>query len=345
MGKQKTVAGVPRRRVPARRARVKGRKAHLKEVGMTANTRKRYKAAIMRFFVYLIRWGIRTPRNVEELDLELSEFINHLWQDDLPEQHAMDALSGFGRLLPHCRGKLPIARSYFANWRKTLVRVRALPLTHLMVTGLAGLAYSAGRPDLAAVFLTGFRGLLRSDEMVSLKFSMVLPFPEKDKCMILLQGKSGVRHNIVEKIIIEDKAVVNAILVAKASARSDFVYASSERQLSADLKWLGDLGGLPLSNLTLYALRRGGATFDFQQHFTMGKTMELGRWATEKTARIYIDQAMAQQAEVSLTPQSLKILKSGQRVASSLLNMNPKQAARELAAKSKRQTSFLNRGG
>ena len=73
--------------------------------------------------------------------------------------------------------------------------------------------------------------------------------------------------------------------------------------------------------------------------------MELGRWATEKTARIYIDQAMAQQAEVSLTLQSLKVLKSGQKVASTFLNMNPKQAARELVAKSKRQTSFLNRGG
>ena len=90
---------------------------------------------MLRFFVYLISWGIRTPRNVEELDLELAEFVNHLWQDDLPEQHAMDALSGFARLLPHCRGKLPIARSYFANWRKTLVRVRALPLIQLMVTG------------------------------------------------------------------------------------------------------------------------------------------------------------------------------------------------------------------
>ena len=73
--------------------------------------------------------------------------------------------------------------------------------------------------------------------------------------------------------------------------------------------------------------------------------MGLGRWAFEKTARIYIDQAMAQQAEVSLTPQSLKALSSGQKVASLLLNMNPKQAARELVAKSKGQASFLNRGG
>ena len=84
------------------------------------------------------------------------------------------------------------------------------------------------------------------------------------------------RNNIVEKVIIEDKAVVSAIMVAKEFARSDFAYASSEGQLSADLKWLGSLGGLPLSNLTLYALRWGGATFDLQQHSSWGETTSWG---------------------------------------------------------------------
>ena len=46
--------------------------------------------------------------------------------------------------------------------------------------------------------------------------------------MFLLEGKSGVRNNIVEKVISEDKAVVNAIMVAKEFVRSDFVYASRE---------------------------------------------------------------------------------------------------------------------
>ena len=45
------------------------------------------------------------------------------------------------------------------------------------------------------------------------------------------------------------------------------------------------------------------ATYDFQQHFSMGRTMELGRWGSEKTARIDIDQAMAQQAEAPIDRQ------------------------------------------
>ena len=51
------------------------------------------------------------------------------------------------------------------------------------------------------------------------------------------------RQNITEKIIVDDKTMLNAILLANVFAKSDFAYSASERQLSADLKWLGDLGG------------------------------------------------------------------------------------------------------
>ena len=93
------------------------------------------------------------------------------------------------------------------------------------------------------------------------------------------------RRNITEMIVISDKAVLNALQVGASFASSDLVYNSTERNLSADLKRLGDLAVIPLSNLTLYALRRGGATNDFQQHFSMARTMKLGRWSAEKTAR------------------------------------------------------------
>ena len=106
----------------------------------------------------LTGWGIRASWNVEKPDLELSEFINHLWQNNLPEQHAMDALPALRCLPPQSQGELPMARSYSATGKKTLVQKGALPLTLLMVTGPVGLAYGAEEPDLAAVFLTGVWG-------------------------------------------------------------------------------------------------------------------------------------------------------------------------------------------
>ena len=49
-------------------------------------------------------------------------------------------------------------------------------------------------------------------------------------------------------------------------------------------QWLGRLDDLLLLNLMPYALKGKGAAFDAQQHFGMEKAMELGRWATMKTA-------------------------------------------------------------
>ena len=57
--------------------------------------------------------------------------------------------------------------------------------------------------------------------------------------------------------------------------------------------------------------------------------MELGRWGNERTARIYVDQAMAQQIEGSLSQGSLEILQAGVRVAKSLLD-KPEKAIEQL---------------
>ena len=39
-----------------------------------------------------------------------------------------------------------------------------------MIKGLAGLAYSVNRPDLAAAIMLGFVGLLRTSEIVNVRF-------------------------------------------------------------------------------------------------------------------------------------------------------------------------------
>ena len=43
-----------------------------------------------------------------------------------------------------------------------------------------------------------------------------------------------------------------------------------------------------------YSLRRGGATEFFRSTGSMAKTMERGRWSEMKTARIYVNTAMAE---------------------------------------------------
>ena len=49
--------------------------------------------------------------------------------------------------------------------------------------------------------------------------------------------------------------------------------------------------GLPRCNWKPYSLRRGGVTTDFLHHGQLDRTMVRGRWASAKTARLYIDDA------------------------------------------------------
>ena len=58
--------------------------------------------------------------------------------------------------------------------------------------------------------------------------------------------------------------------------------------------------GMATGSLTPYCLRRGGATWHFERFGSYDATTELGRWQDRRTARVYINQAMADVAALSL---------------------------------------------
>ena len=109
------------------------------------------------------------------------------------------------------------------------------------------------RPDLAAILLVGFRGLLRSVEMANLCFSHVLWTAGDTKAVILLpSSKSGTRFNVTEKVVVNDVQVLRAVRIAEYTNNTNYpkIYPHGERKLSEEFKWLGALAGLPLSRFT-----------------------------------------------------------------------------------------------
>ena len=49
----------------------------------------------------------------------LSEFVNHLWQDDEPYQNAVDAVAAVRRYLPTYRSHTSTAQAYLRNcWER-----------------------------------------------------------------------------------------------------------------------------------------------------------------------------------------------------------------------------------
>ena len=123
---------------------------------------------------------------MELFDQALAEYIHHLWMDDQPESRAVDTVSGAKRLLPALRRHLTVTQFYIHNWRRTVSRCRALPLSEFLCRALIGLAIAVGRWDLALLYAIGFQGLLRTDEMLSLRFCEVLSYAYGDRSLVLL---------------------------------------------------------------------------------------------------------------------------------------------------------------
>ena len=182
-----------------------------------------------------------------------------------------------------------------------------------------------GRMDLAAALLVGFVGLLRTDEILRLRFAHMLSYQGGARGVLILpDSKSGHRENKVERVVVSDPLVMAALRKAQGSQHgSSRLYAHGPNKFNEEIRWLAERVGLRTRGITGYSLRRGGATWHFATFGSLEKTATHGRWAQIKTARIYIDGALAQQAEWALSEDSRTRLALGSQVATRLLEGSP----------------------
>ena len=204
--------------------------------------------------------------------------------------------------VPRCSRHLPTCSLYFSNWANSVQRVRALPLSHRLVQGMAAVAIIKDKPRFAGALLLGFVALLRACELVSLT-PRQCSFLGSNRTLIisLPESKGAKRHGQTEQVIIYDTAIISFIH-SLAQNRDGFqtIFGYTYLDFAADLKSLASFFGLRHPNLTAHGLRRGGATWFFQTTLSYDATQEHGRWELLKTARGYINQATADAAEFGL---------------------------------------------
>ena len=89
------------------------------------------------------------------------------------------------------------------------------------------------------------------------------------------------------------------------------------------------IAGLQLTALGLrpYSLRRGGATFFSQHHGSFDKLLLQGRWAAAKTARIYLNEGLAQLSEMQVPNSRLRTYASFY-LQNPILEPGPRKAPR-----------------
>ena len=271
------------------------RRSHIKYVGLQVATVLKYRKAVARFFAWMKGSNFPLPVTLPDLDVRAAEYINELYQDDLPLGWASDFICGLKRLYPNSKRNLETASSYLRNWQKATVRTRAMPVTLEVVQAMATVSYVRKRPEMAQALLLSFAGLLRVSEIISAKFGQ-LNFLKEDYAILTLPNSKGAsRSGQPETVVFKDTALIAQLKARWVSEGSQsFICPGTYGSFTREYKELRRFLGLHSESFTPHGLRRGGATWHFGLFYSYDRTQDHGRWSHQRTARQYIDEAMAE---------------------------------------------------
>ncbi|CAK0868476.1 unnamed protein product [Prorocentrum cordatum] len=279
----------------------------LSDLRVSAVTLKRYRIAVAEFLAFAIEGGF--PLNSSaEADSALGAYVEDQWANEGTLSHGRYALAGCLFFAPELRTALPFAWSLVKTWQKLAPINRAYPASPEMALGLAGAAVSVGQPLLAALVLVTFDAMLRTKELRDLTYDDIT-FAEGGVILRLSETKMGVRTGNVQFVVVRTPAAVNLLRVAAERAQpTDHLCPYTYVQLQRLLKSLLAVASIPPARWSWYSFRRGGACHDFLLGANLERTMQRGRWSAVTSARVYIEEAVADLVDVSMSQLSKDIL-------------------------------------
>ena len=266
----------------------------LRDLVLQAGTLKRYEAAATRFLSWLDRSSLQ-PKSADDIDEVASLFIEHLWDEGDPKGYAGDLICSLQHEMPMLKGRLRGAWRLLKTWDEHELPSRAPPLLVDMVLAMAGAAMLRKDHEAAVGYMVAFQTLLRTGELLGLKVADIV-FADDLQSAVLNLGltKGGARRGVEESVILDDPRIVlflAAVVAGKDGAtlllpRSSYHF---RRNFAADVKRVG----LSLEYRP-YSFRRGGATHLYRTSNNIGACTVRGRWASQTTARKYIDEALSE---------------------------------------------------
>jgi len=300
-------------RARERRKRERHKAGQLRNLVLKPSTLVRYKAAVLGFFEHLEHMGVSIPRSYDNLDDELADYLEVLWQEGEARSVAGDTISGLQHLIPRTKKKLLFSWRLYSAWAANELPARAPPLDEPVVEALCGLALKERDLELTLVYRFMFTSYLRTSEVlgrVSADFSLAQDLSAAVANLGLT--KSGQRRGQKETVTINDEVTLLLLhLVLEDKRGQELIFpegtARFRGRFGSHLKLLGleNVGFRP------YSFRRGGATCDFLKHGSYDRCMDKGRWRNSRTARIYIDEAAVLMRNMGLTvDQRAKIVRA-----------------------------------
>ena len=125
-----------------------------------------------------------------------------------------------------------------------------------------------------------------------------------------------------ETVRVQDAVLIPALKVVwEHMGRNEEFFAGSYATFNTLLRRYASRLGLTDSRLSGYSLRRGGAAALFAKCGAYDRVTEAGRWSQTRTARLYIDGALHDIANLDLAPEDLLLVGEAKRLASAVLRL------------------------
>lgn len=151
----------------------------------------------------------------------------------------------------------------------------------------------------------GWHCFLRSAEMIDLSMSKISLNQQFIGSISLGLTKAGKRRGAAEMVTVTSPAVGFLLQFAgKLVEPSGPLIGCTKLQFRHGFEYLLTTLQLLPYNFRLYSIRRGGATAHFSTYGDINSTIFKGRWSDLRTARIYITEGAAAQAELQLQKES-----------------------------------------
>ena len=294
-------------------------KKHISQASITRQTVSRYLSAMNSFFAWRRSEGLNANPSFGELDLQLGNYLNSLYQRDMPLYLGTNCVAGFKKFHPRCKRQLDTASSWLNNWSRVARKTQAMPLHAKLVKAFVAYGILNKDPEFAIAVYVGFLALLRGCEI----FNLLLQDCQvrgRDQMCLILRGTKGARLRNVEfeTVTLKDPFVVRILTKLKNSGKVRLF----DRRPQDFYKRYGEavsFFSLKHPKPTPHGIRRGGASWHFSLYGSFDRTVEHGRWASVGSARTYINEAAAEEAAISATDEGERRLVDAVGLSMSLL--------------------------
>ena len=177
------------------------------------------------------------------------------------------------------------------------------PLTLATLQVLLGCLH-AQSPQVALAVYLAFRCLLRTGELLALKAKDIV-IPPKSASAVLYLGltKTGQRNPHAGTVTFTDLPLAHRLRLWKGAVPSHTPLVPwSAPKFRSKFKAALQEAGLASYLFKPYSLRRGGATDLWLTTHNYSLVSHTGRWASERTLRVYIQDSIALLTDLTFTP-------------------------------------------